>query len=88
MRNPWSGGCREYAPLAAAPGEWPLFYSEKACRNDCRCAVEGGKVECPMSLECICSVEDCPSTIEEAQQRLCSDRMKTGGDGYGTASNR
>jgi len=74
VRNPSTGDCCRYAPLAAAPSTWPLFDSEDACQNDCRCAItEDGEVQYRTSMECICSVEYCPSSIEEAEQYLCSE---------------
>jgi hypothetical protein len=74
VRNPSTGDCCRYAPLGAAPATWPLFFTEAECQNDCRCAIgEDGQVEYRTSIECICSVEDCPSSIEVAEQRLCAD---------------
>jgi hypothetical protein len=74
VRNPSTGDCCRYAPRSAAPGTWPLFRTEDECQNDCRCAIgKDGQVEYRTTIECICSVEDCPTSIEAAEQRLCSD---------------
>jgi hypothetical protein len=74
VRNPSTGDCCGYAPISAAPSTWPLFFTEEECRDDCRCAIgENGQVQYRASIECICSVEDCPSSIEVAEQRLCND---------------
>jgi hypothetical protein len=71
-RNPSTGDCCRYGDIGPPPATWPYFLTEDACRNDCRCASVDGQIEPRTSLECICSVEDCPSSIEEAAQRLCS----------------
>lgn len=72
-RNPSTGDCCHYDQINTAPQTWTLFFTEDACRNDCRCAVEHGQVQFRASIECICSVESCPSTIEEAEQRSCDE---------------
>lgn len=71
-RNPSTGDCCRYGDIGAPPATWPFFYTEEACRNDCRCASVDGQIDPRTSLECICSVEACPSSIEEAEQRLCN----------------
>jgi len=71
-RSP-AGDCCRYAPLGAAPSDWPFFLTEEACQNDCRCPSVDGEIQFRTSLECICSIEDCPSSIEEAEQSLCSN---------------
>jgi hypothetical protein len=71
-RDPSTGDCCRYGDIGAPPATWPYFSTEDACQNDCRCASVDGQIEPRTSLECICSVEDCPSSIEEAEQRLCS----------------
>jgi hypothetical protein len=71
-RNPATGDCCRYGDIGSPPATWPFFYTEDACQNDCRCASVDGQIDPRTSIECICSVEDCPSSIEEAEQRLCS----------------
>lgn len=73
VRSPSTGDCCRYAPLAAAPSDWPFFLTEEACQNDCRCPSVDGEIQFRTSLECICSLEGCPASIEEAEQLLCSN---------------
>jgi hypothetical protein len=72
-RNPSTGSCCHYDNINTSPRTWTLFSTGDACQNDCRCAVEDGQVQHRPSIECICSVESCPSSIEEAALRLCDE---------------
>jgi hypothetical protein len=78
-REPVTGRCCSYANRSAAPAGWLRFDDEAACESRCLCsALEGfeGNFEdlLPVrdSLECRCSLERCPSTVEEAEQSLCT----------------
>lgn len=78
-RDPASGLCCRYANRSAAPNGWLRFDYEAACKTECLCSeLEGfeGDFEdlLPVrdSLECRCSLESCPSTLEEAEQTLCA----------------
>jgi hypothetical protein len=83
-RNPATGGCCLYTNQAAAPTGWLRFDSEATCNTRCLCsALEGfeGAFEdlraVPDSLECRCSLESCPATVEEAEQSLCAAPLPT-----------
>jgi hypothetical protein len=78
-RDPATGGCCRYTNRTSAPSGWLRFDDEASCKTGCLCsALEGfeGDFEdlLPVrdSLECRCSLESCPSTLEEAEQRLCA----------------
>jgi len=73
VRNPSTGECCHYDPINTGPQTWTNFPTEEACQNDCRCAVEDGEVQLRTSIECICTVESCPSTLEAAEQLLCDE---------------
>jgi hypothetical protein len=78
-RDPATGTCCAYRNRTAAPNGWLRFDSEGDCKTRCLCsALEGFEgdfedlVYVPDSLECHCSRVSCPSTLEEAEQTLCS----------------
>lgn len=78
-RDPATGDCRPYADRNSAPSGWLRFDLETDCTTACLCsALEGfeGDFEdlLPVSdsIECRCSIENCPSTLEEAEQSLCA----------------
>lgn len=77
--DPATGNCCAYRNRTAAPNGWLRFDSEADCKTRCLCsALEGFEgafedlVYVPDSLECHCSRVSCPSTLEEAEQTLCS----------------
>lgn len=77
-RDPATGDCCRYANRSSAPTGWLRFDDEAACKSDCLCSeLEGfdGDFETLLpvrdSLECRCSLESCPSTLEEAEQSMC-----------------
>jgi hypothetical protein len=78
-RDPATGHCCSYVNRTAAPDGWLRFDREAECKTRCLCsALEGFEgdfdalVAVPESLECRCSLVSCPSTLEEAEQSLCS----------------
>jgi hypothetical protein len=78
-RDPATGSCCPYTNRTAAPDGWLRFDYEAECKTRCLCsALEGFEgdfeelVGVPESLECRCSLVSCPSTLEEAEQSLCS----------------
>ena len=78
-RDPATGHCCEYMNRSAAPTGWLRFDDEAACNAECLCSelegFEGAFEDLPSvsdSLECRCSIESCPSTLEEAEQDMCS----------------
>ena len=78
-RSPETGECCRYVSSLAAPPSWPSFETEAECEGSCRCSVleslseYSGLYETERtSLECRCSAETCPSTVEEAEQLMCS----------------
>lgn len=78
-RDPATGNCCRYANQGAAPAGWLHFYDEGACKSDCLCSALNGfegdfAALAPVrdSLECRCSLEDCPATLEEAERSLCA----------------
>jgi hypothetical protein len=71
-----AGNC---ANRTTAPTGWLRFDDEAACESECLCsALEGfeGDFEDLLtvrdSLECRCSLESCPCTVEEAERSMCS----------------
>jgi hypothetical protein len=58
------------------PRAWLRFDDEAACKTECLCSgreVNADDVRPVLDpIECRCSIESCPSTLEEAQQRLCA----------------
>jgi hypothetical protein len=78
-RDPATGGCCRYTNRTSAPIGWLRFDDEAACKSDCLCSeLEGfeGDFEdlLPVrdSLECRCSLESCPSSLEEAERSMCA----------------
>jgi len=78
-RDPATGVCCRYMNRTASPNGWLRFDDEAACNSGCLCSAlegfEGDFEDLPPvrdSLECRCSLESCPSTLEEAEQSLCS----------------
>ena len=78
-RDPATGNCCQYMNRSASPNGWLRFDFERDCQSRCVCSAlegfEGDYEDLPYmgdTLECRCSVESCPSSIEEAEERLCS----------------
>jgi hypothetical protein len=71
-RVPATGECCRYANRTSAPFGWRRFDDEAACKRDCLCEGSEDPLTMRDSLECRCSLESCPSTLEEAEQTLCA----------------
>jgi hypothetical protein len=78
-RDPATGECCPYMNRSAAPEGWLRFDDEASCEARCLCSeldgFEGAYDDLPPvrdSLECRCSLETCPSTLEEAEQSMCT----------------
>jgi hypothetical protein len=79
-RDPATGECYPYVDRSSAPNGWLRFDLEAACETECLCsALEGFEGDFDdlssvrdSSLECRCSMESCPSTLEEAERSLCA----------------